>query len=179
MRTLVKLFPLFALLAHIALWVVALTTVGRLEGPYPTGFDAQGNPTTLTEGGAWILPAVGLFILFMAVFVVAVTRRLSEVRPAVVNIPRKRDWVQLPTDARLRVLEPWNSLLYGIALFANLMLISFVFDTFAVATRQAVSMPESRLWIALIGIVVLIALSYLQLRRRIGDELRAMRRQGG
>lgn len=177
MHLFVKLFPLLALLAHIGLWVVAMTTLGGLEGPYPAQFDLEGNPTRFTEGGAWIMPAIGLFILFMAVFVVSVTRRLAVARPGVVNVPRKREWLQLPEEARLRVLEPVSSLLYGIALFTNLMLISFVFDSFAIATGQSVAMPASRLWVAILGIAVLIVLSYVQIRRKIGDEARALRRQ--
>jgi hypothetical protein len=57
------------------------------------------------------------------------------------------------------------------------MLISFVFDSFAIATRQSVAMPASRLWVAILGIAVLIVLSYVQIRRKIGDEARALRRQ--
>lgn len=172
----VRLFPVLAVVAHGALWFVAMTTLGRLEGPYPTKFDAAGHPSHYSEGGAWILPVLGLFVLVMALGVAALGRYLAVKRPEIVNLPRKREWLKLPVEARLRVMAPVKTLLYGIALFTNLLMLSIVIDTYAVAIGQATSLPTTRLYLAVGGILILIALSWVQIRRKVGDELRVMRR---
>jgi len=169
-----KLLPLLALVAHITLWVVALTTLGTIDGPYPTKFDLAGQPTQYSEGGAWLLPAVGLFILFMAVFVVSVTRRLAVSRPGVVNVPLKRLFVTLTPEDRLVAVEPVAELLYAIAFFTNLLLASITLDAYDIATGVGDSMPSWKLIAALGGLAVLIAVFTIRMRRRIVD--RASRR---
>lgn len=167
MNAILKLLPLLALIAHVTLWVVAMTTLGSLEGPYPTKFDLAGAPTQYAEGGAWLLPAVGLFILFMAVFVVAVTRKLALSRPSVVNVPMKRLFVTLSPEDRLVAVEPVAEMLYGIAFFTNLLLASIVLDAYDIATGVGHAMPAWKLVAALGGLGLLIAVFTIRMRRRI------------
>lgn len=167
MNAVLKLLPLLALVAHITLWVVALTTLGSIDGPYPTKFDMSGQPTQYSEGGAWLLPAVGLFILFMAVFVVSVTRRLAVSRPGVVNVPLKRLFVTLSPEDRLIAVEPVSEMLYAIAFFANLLLASIALDAYDIATGVGHAMPSWKLIAALGGLAVLIATFTIRMRRRI------------
>lgn len=167
MSAVLKLLPLLALVAHIALWVVALTTLGGVSGPYPTKFDLAGQPIQYAEGGAWILPAVGLFVLVMAVFVVSVTRRLAQSRPAVVNVPLKRLFVTLSPEDRLVAVEPVSEMLYAIAFFTNLLLISITLDAYDIATGVGDSMPSWKLFAALGGLAILIGIFTIKTRRRI------------
>lgn len=167
MNAVLKLLPLLALVAHVTLWIVAMTTLGSLEGPYPTKFDLSGQPTQYAEGGAWVLPAVGLFVLFMAVFVVSVTRRLAVSRPGVVNVPLKRLFVTLTPEDRLVAVEPMSEMLYAIAFFTNLLLASIALDAWDIATGVGHSMPSWKLVAALGGLAVLIAVFTIRTRRRI------------
>lgn len=171
-----RFFPVLALASNVALWVVATVTLGRIEGPYPTGFDAAGQPDRFAEGDFWLFPLVGLFLLLFAIFVVAGSHRLAVVRPALVNVPRKRDWLRLPTPNRLRALEPLSSLVYGLALFANLLFVSVTLDTYGVATGALTRLPETKLLVAVGGVILWIVLSMLRFRQAVGDEVRAARR---
>jgi hypothetical protein len=171
-----RLVPLLALLSQIALWVVAATTLGRLEGPYPTQFDVNGQPTAFGEGGFWVLPLVGFALLLTAILVVAGSRRLAVTHPRLVNVPRKRDWMRLPPDRRLATLEPISSLVYGLALFANLLFITVVGDMHAVATGALTEIPQSKALFAIGGIILWIALSMLRMRLTIIEEVRRVRR---
>lgn len=167
MNAALKLLPLFALVAHIALWVVAMTTLGGLSGPYPTKFDLAGQPIRYAEGGAWLLPAVGLFVLVMAIFVVSVTRRLALSRPGIVNVPLKRLFVTLTPEDRLIAVEPVSEMLYAIALFTNLLLVSITLDAYDIATGVGDSMPSWKLFAALGGLAILIGTFTVKMRRRI------------
>ncbi len=171
-----RLVPLLALIAQVVLWVVATTTIGSIEGPYPTHFDASGQPDKFGEGNHWILPVVGLAMILTAIFVVAGSRRLAVSHPGFVNIPRKIHWMRLPVENRLRALEPLSSLAYGLALFANLLFISVVLDIYSVATGAMTRLPETKVFIAVGGMIVWIVLSMLRLKQAVGDEVRLVRR---
>jgi len=163
-----RLLPLFALIAHIALWVMAATTLGRL--------DATTQPSTFGQGDFWVLPAVGLVLILSAILVVAGSRRLAVTHPGFVNVPRKRDWMRLPVASRLATLEPVASLVYGLAFFANLLFIAVVVDMHAVATGVLTEMPQSKALLAVIGLMAWIALSMLRMRQTDLEEVKRIQR---
>lgn len=171
-----RLVPLLALIAQMVLWVVATTTLGSIEGPYPTHVDASGQPDRFSEGGHWVLPIVGLALILTAILVVAGSRHLTVSHPGYVNIPRKIHWMRLPIESRLRALEPLSNLVYGLALFANLLFISVVLDSYGVATGAMTSMPETKVIIAVGGMIIWIVLSMLRMKQAVGDEVRLVRR---
>jgi len=171
-----RLVPLLALIAQLVLWVVATTTLGAIAGPYPTHFDAAGRPDKFSEGEHWILPVMGLVMILTAILVAAGSRRLAVSHPGFVNIPRKIHWMRLPVENRLRALEPLSSLMYGLALFANLLFISVVLDIYSVATGAMTRLPETKVLIAVGGMIVWIVLSMLRLKQAVGDEVRLVRR---
>jgi len=171
-----RLLPFFLVAAHGTLWAVSALTLGKLATPYPTHFDASGQPDAWTEGAWWLLPLIGLFVAVFFALVVPLARRLATTSPEWVNMPRKRDWVKLPLEGRLRSLRAAEGLVLGVALFTNLFLVSVVLDSYAIATGVQASMSMPKIIVIVATMIIWTILSLLRIRQAVSDEVRAARK---
>ena len=171
-----RLLPFFLVAAHGTLWAVSALTLGKLTTPYPTHFDAGGQPDAWSDGSWWLLPLIGLFVAIIFFLVVPLVRRLAATSPQWVNMPRKRDWVALPLDGRLRSLRAAEGLVLGVALFTNLFLVSVVLDSYAIATGVQTSMSMMKIGVIIATMAVWTVLSVLRIRQAVGDEVRLARK---
>lgn len=172
-----RILPVLVLVAHIALWVAAALTLGKLEGPYPDHFDIHGQPDSWTDAGWWLLPLIAAIMTAFLFGMLLLARRLAIRHPAWVNIPRKADWLKLPPEARLRSLKALEGLLLGVTLFLNLIFVSITLDTFGVATGRQPGLSTTKLVIVLVCLAVWLVLSVIRIRQAVGDEVRAQRQR--
>jgi hypothetical protein len=174
-----RLLPILLLIAHVSLWAAAILTLGKLEGPYPTHFDLQGQPDAWSEAGWWLYPLLTAAISGVLIGAVWLGRRLARTSPEWVNMPRKRDWVALSVEARLRSFKAAEGLVFGFAVFLNLLCISLVLDTYGVATGVQPGLSVTKMVLVLVCMAVWLVLSLLRIRQAVGDEVRHARRTDG
>lgn len=170
-----RILPLLLLVAHVALWAAAYLTLGKLVGPYPVHFDVSGQPDRWSEAGWWLHPVLALAVSLLLVGAVRLARRLAVKSPHWVNIPRKADWVKLPVEGRLRALRALEGLVFGLALFVNLLFVSITLDTYGVATGVQAGLSVTKLVVVFLCLVVWLVLSVLRVRQAVGDEVRLSR----
>lgn len=168
------LAPLLAL-AHIGLWVSAAMTLGTFQGRWPAHFGADGQPDAWTAGPWWFLPLIATAMTALFIGALFLARRLARTSPQWVNLPRKRDWLALPADARLRALRPAEGLLLGFALFMNLTFVSITLDSYAIARGAQAAMSMAKVITILVCMAIWLVLSIIRIRQAIGDEVRAQR----
>lgn len=169
-----RFLPILLVVAHLALWGAAIMTIRNLE-LYPDHYDGAGGPNSWTSAGWWLLPLLALGLTLLLVAALMLARSLTVTRPQWVNLPRKRDWLKLLVDARLRALKPAEGLLLGLAVFMNLTFISFTLDTYAVATAAKASLSTAKLVLVVACMLVWLVLSIIRIRQAIGDEVRLAR----
>ena len=170
-----RMLPVLLALAHVALWAAAFTTLGTLEGPYPTHFDLEGRPNAWTDAGWWLLPLIGLGITAVLLGAVMLGRRLVVSSPQWVNMPKKYEWVRLPVEARLRSFKAATALVFGFAVFVNLMLVSVTLDTYAVARGAQEGISVAKMVLVLVCLAVWLVLSVLRIRQVVREEVRLAR----
>lgn len=149
-------------------------TIRKLEF-FPDHFDASGNPDNWTSAGWWTLPLLALAVTAFIVAILFLTRKLVISRPKWVNMPRKRDWLALAPAARLRAFKPAEGMLLGAAVFMNLIFVSSMLDTYAVASGARTTLSPVKLILVVACLVVWLILSVVRIRQAIGDEARAAR----
>lgn len=171
-----RILPLLLVAAHVALWAAAYLTLGALVGPYPVHFDASGRPDAWSDAGWWLHPVMALGVSALLVGATVLARRLAVHSPAWVNIPRKADWVKLPLEGRLRALRALEGLVFGLALFVNLLFVSITLDTYGVATGVQPGLSVTKLVVVLACLLVWLVLSVLRVRQAVGDEVRLQRK---
>ena len=171
------LVPLLVL-AHVALWVVSALTLGALERPWPSHFGLDGKPDAWTDSHWWLVPAIATVMTALLVGGLFLGRRLARTSPQWVNLPRKKDWLALAPDARLRAMRPAEGLLLGFALFMNLAFVSITLDTYAIARGAQGAMSMAKVITILVCMIVWLVLSIVRIRQAIGDEVRAARQAG-
>ena len=169
-----RFLPILLAAAHAALWGVAAMTLRNLE-THPDHFDIAGRPDSWTTDSWWTMPLVALAMTGLLVGALFMSRRLVVTSPQWVNLPRKRDWLALSPEARLRAFKPAEGLLLGAAVFMNLIFISLTLDTYAVATGAATTLSPMKLILVFACLVVWLVLSVMRIRQAIGDEVRAAR----
>lgn len=169
-----RFLPILLAAAHAALWGVGAMTIRNIEF-YPDHFDIAGRPDSWSGGAWWTMPLVALAMTGFLVGALFLSRRLVVKSPQWINLPRKRDWLTLTPEARLRAFKPAEGLLLGSAVFMNLIFISLLLDTYAVATGAAATLSPVKLILVLVCLLVWLVLSVMRIRQAIGDEVRAAR----
>ncbi len=167
-----RFLPILLVAAHAALWGAAAMTLRTLDAL--PDHDAA-RPDSGSSGPWWTMPLAALAMTCLLVGVLFWSRRLVVTSPQWVNLPRKRDWLALAAEARLRAFKPAEGLLLGAAVFMNLVFISLTLDTYAVATGVTAAISPVKLVLVLVCLVVWLVLSIMRIRQAIGEEVRAAR----
>lgn len=105
-----------AVVGLAGIWIAAAAVWPRLPERIPVHFGADGTPDRFADrsAGSWCeLPAV---VTGLAAFFLGIERlvlHLARRRPGWLNVPRKRDFLALPEEARVRAVRPMIALTRG------------------------------------------------------------------
>ncbi|HSJ16018.1 MAG TPA: DUF1648 domain-containing protein [Longimicrobiales bacterium] len=160
-----------------ALWLGALLYWGSLPDRVPVHFDARGpDAWTMKSYAAWfLLPIIALFttgIMFLSTWAV---RR----NPRLLNIPRRRQLLELPPEERAPILDEVAALLEA-ATTAMLLIVGIIqLATYRAALGLSVEgLMMLVLLIAVAGLPLLIVLLLIRTSARIDAVHRAARARG-
>jgi uncharacterized membrane protein len=163
------------LVATIAfMWGVAIALRPGLPERIPLHFTIDGTPDQWgapTVGNWFLIPILGssfaLLFLGLALALPAIATRY----PSIVNIPRKAEFLALPTEARRRVMASVSVML---SLVSSGMLLMFTHILYATAQVASGEWERAPVWIALAGIAFVIAIvvvGQLRIKQCIAREL--------
>jgi uncharacterized membrane protein len=180
-RTLVRVSGVVGILALAAMWAHAAWLWQHLPERIPLHFDLVGRPDRWGETTA--LGWFGLPITFtvLSVFVIgagALVKMLETRRPGTVNMPLKKDFAALPTEARARAMRPILALGLAMPVVFAVIVIDLQRSMYASATNP--DAPPSGLvavWIATVASLVWVGICLYLSARCVRAEAAAAQRE--
>ncbi len=105
-----------SVVALSGIWILAAVLWPELPERIPLHFAAHGTPDRWGEATAlnwFLLPGVATAMAPFFALVERLAPLLARRRPGLLNVPRRKEFVALPVDARVRALRPVSALLWG------------------------------------------------------------------
>ena len=169
-----------ALLASVATlvgaWALAYILWPDLPAKVPVHFDGSGRPdrwASPTFLNWFALPLVTLFLTALMVAIsISVRGWMRRGKfPRLMSVPRKKEFLKLPDDARVRAFRPMYALLWATPAPLNAAFIYAVWGSYSVAMFQWQTVPMWPLFAALGGVLVVTLWGVLALRSAVIREV--------
>jgi hypothetical protein len=158
----------------IAVWAGAMALWPRLPDPLPVHFDGHGRPDAWQPKSAvlWFgMPAVATgFAALFALILPPSVRRLALSGSRFLSVPRKKEFIALPGEARLRALRPLVALLFGTPAFVNAIFFYMLWGIYDVATGASETVSMIPLICAVAAELAWTAYCILATRRAVAAE---------
>jgi uncharacterized membrane protein len=162
------------LVATIAfMWGVAIALRPGLPERIPLHFTIDGTPDKWgapTVGNWFMIPILGssfaLLFLGLALALPAIASRY----PSIVNIPRKAEFLALPTEARRRVMGTVGTMLSLISSAMLLMFTHILYATAQVALGECERAPVLITLAPVALILAIVVVGQIRIRQRIAIE---------
>lgn len=160
-------------------WGLAIAWWPSLPARIPIHFDGSGRPDRWGPSSQWfLLPTIATLVIGLVGGIGAALPLLVRNHPGLVNTPRKRQWLALDAEARLRAMLPIRWLLAWVGLFASGLFVWTLAGTRWVAMDPDPANPTRTIggaWVVLCftgAILVAALLASVAVFRRIGEETR-------
>jgi len=164
----VPLLALLPALALVALWGEAVLLYPVLPERIPIHFDGAGTPDRFVDRSPlhwYLLPVIATVLaLVVAYGLPARIRRMAASGSAYLNVPRKKDFLRLPPDARVRAIRPTIVLLRLVVLEMVVLFALILHGSAKVATDEWHTLPSLPMWV-MVGALVLTPFLFLPLGR--------------
>jgi Holliday junction DNA helicase RuvB len=164
---------------------VAVSRVSRDQGEvtvFLVNGDLMRGDLVATRWGTllnWFaLPLVTLFLTALMIAISLSLRSLARGWPGIMNIPRKKDFLKLPAEARVRALGPMNALLWATPAPLNAAFTYALWGSYCVAMEEWQTVPMWPLFAGIGGVLIVTLWGILALRSSITRELRAAEEHG-
>ena len=162
----------------LALWVGAVLAWSSLPERIPTHFDAGGVPDAWSAKSFWSWFTVPLIAVF-TVLVMEVSMRVVRSRPHLLNIPQRKQFLELAADDQAPVLRELARVLDALTLLVLLIFGTIQLATYQAAFGQSVRRPMLVvLLLAVIGTPLLTILLLVRTSARITEAHRRARAEG-
>lgn len=166
-----------SILTRAALWVLAAVVWPHLPDRFPAHFNLKGEPDRFVrkEFASWyMLPLIAAGTTVLLAGVSFIIRPMTRGDARWLNVPRKKDFVRLPPEARARALMPLWALLWGTPAPMNVMFAYVVWGTYLVATKRSATLSMTPMIVALVLVLAWTAVGIIALRRAIIDEVKRL-----
>lgn len=175
-----------ALLASIltlaGLWMLAAILWHGLPDRFPVHFNLKGEPDGFVrkEYANWyMLPLTGAGTTALLLGLTFVIRPFTRGEAKWLNVPRKKDFLKLPPEARERALAPLYALIWGSPAPVNLVFTYVVSGMYSVATKRTAGLSMIPMIVGLALVFAWTGLGIMGLRRAIIDEAAKLPRAEG
>jgi len=165
----------------VGIWALAYYLWPDLPAKIPVHFDGEGAPdrwaapTFLNWFG---LPLVSTFLTAFMVAISLAARGMARRWPGIMNMPRKKDFLRLPPEARVRAMGPMDALLWVWPAPLNGAFTYMVWGSYCVAMGKWKTVPMWPLF-AGVGCVLLVTVwGVLALKGAVIRELSAAEERG-
>ena len=173
---------LFASLATlVGIWALAYVLWPELPERIPVHFDGSGVPdrwAAPTFMNWFALPLVSTFLTALMFAISFSVRGMARRWPGIMNIPRKKEFLKLPPEARVRALGPMDVLLWATPAPLNATFIYAVWGSYAVAMEEWEAVPVWPLFAGIGGVLLVTTWGILALRKAIIREVHAAEARG-
>jgi hypothetical protein len=163
----------------VMVWGLAIAWWPTLPARIPLHFDASGRPDRWGSSSQWfLLPMIATLVIGLVGGIGAALPAVVRSHPGLVNTPRKKQWLALDAEARLRALLPMRWLLAWVGVFASGLFVWTLAGTRWVAMDPDPANPTRTIggaWIVLafVGVILVgVLLASVAVFRRIGEETR-------
>ncbi|MHC5054016.1 MAG: AAA family ATPase [Planctomycetota bacterium] len=176
-----------ALLASLgtlaSIWALAYVLWPDLPAKIPVNFDLRGIPdrwAAPTFLNWFALPLVSTFLTALMVAIsISVRGWMRRGKwPRLMSIPRKKEFVKLPAEARVRAFRPMYALLWATPAPLNSAFIYAVWGTYSAAMKEWEALPMWPLFAGVGGVLVVTLWGILALRGAVIREVRAAEERG-
>lgn len=166
-----------SILTLAALWVLAVVVWPELPDRFPVHFNIRGEPDRFARkdlANWYMLPLIGAGMTAFLLGLTFAIRPLARGEAKSLSVPRKKDFVRLPPEARARALMPLWALLWGTPAPMNLIFVYIVWGTYSVATKRPATLSMTPMIVALVLVFAWTAVGIIALRQAIIDEVKKL-----
>jgi len=165
----------------VGIWGLAYVLWPDLPERIPVHFDGEGVPDRWAAPAFlnWFaLPLVSSFLTALMIAIGLSVRGMARRWPGIMNMPRKKDFLRLPPEARMRAMGPMDALLWAWPAPLNAAFTYMVWGSYCVALGEWKTVPIWPLFAGIGGVLLVTTWGILALRGAVIRELRAAEERG-